>query len=111
LGRSYGGARPVVSATAPTYDSRGAAQTNSVWRYEFVHDRLANGRAIRLLVVFNEHTRECLALEVARSTTRQDVIVVLSRLKQFYARPELIHSNRCPELTTGAVTHGCAISS
>jgi hypothetical protein len=31
-------------------------------------------------VVLDEHTRECLAIEVARSLTSQDVILVLSRL-------------------------------
>ena len=44
----------------------GAVTPNSVWTYDFVHDRLANGTAIKLLCVLDEHTRECLAIEVGR---------------------------------------------
>src|SRR5262249_23790712 len=58
----------------------GATRPNSVWCYDFVHDRLADRRAIRLLCVLDEHTRECLAIEVARSLTSTDVILTLSRL-------------------------------
>jgi len=45
----------------------GAVQPNHVWTYDFVHDRLANKRMIWLLCVLDEHTRECLAIEVATS--------------------------------------------
>ena len=55
----------------------GAPRANSVWSYDFVHDRLANQRAIRLLCVVDEHTRECLAFEAARSLTSRDVILTL----------------------------------
>jgi transposase InsO family protein len=33
----------------------GATQPNSVWSYDFVHDRLANGSMLKLLCVLNEH--------------------------------------------------------
>ena len=81
----------------------GAVQPNAVWSYDFVHDRLANGRAIRILVVLDEHTRECLALEVAHSITSQDVILVLSRLMRFYGKPQFIRSDQGAEFTAGAV--------
>lgn len=58
----------------------GAMHPNSVWCYDFVHDRFADARAFRMLCVLDGHTRECLAIEVARSITSQDVILVLSRL-------------------------------
>lgn len=45
----------------------GATKPNSVWTYDFVHDRLANGQTLKLLCVLNEHTRECLAIEVGKS--------------------------------------------
>jgi len=44
----------------------GATHPNSVWCYDFVHDRFADGRAFRMLCVLDEHTHECLAIEVAR---------------------------------------------
>lgn len=81
----------------------GAVQPNGVWSYDFVHDRLASGHAIRLLVVLDEHTRECLAIEVARSLTSQDVILVLSRLMRLYGKPQFIRSDQGAEFTAGAV--------
>jgi len=81
----------------------GATRPNSVWSYDFVHDRLANNRAIRLLCVLDEHTRECLAIEVARSLTSQDVILVLSRLMRLYGKPQFIRSDHGAEFTAAAV--------
>jgi hypothetical protein len=54
-----------------------AEYKDHVWSYDFVTDRTENGRQFRLLVVVDEYTRECLALEAARSFTSQDVIGVL----------------------------------
>ncbi len=34
---------------------------NHVWTYEFVHERTHDGRALRMLVVMDEYTRECLS--------------------------------------------------
>ena len=81
----------------------GATNANSVWCYDFVHDRFADGRAFRLLCVLDEHTRECLAIEVARSITSQDVILVLSRLMRLYGKPAFIRSDQGTEFTAGAV--------
>lgn len=38
--------------------------SNAVWSYDFVHDRTADNRALKLLCVLDEYTRECLAIEV-----------------------------------------------
>ena len=48
-----------------------------VWSYDFVADRIEDGRKIRLLVVIDEFTQECLAIEVARSFTAQQVVDIL----------------------------------
>ena len=37
---------------------------NHVWSYDFVSERLANGRKIRLLTVIDEYTRQCLSIHV-----------------------------------------------
>ena len=37
-----------------------------VWSYDFVASRTHDGRALKLLTVLDEHTRECLAIVVAR---------------------------------------------
>jgi transposase InsO family protein len=81
----------------------GATQPNSVWCYDFVHDRFADGKAFRLLCVLDEHTRECMAIEVARSIASQDVILVLSRLMRLYGKPAYIRSDQGTEFTAGKV--------
>ncbi|HJW56985.1 MAG TPA: IS3 family transposase [Burkholderiaceae bacterium] len=80
-----------------------AAQPNSVWSYDFVHDRLANGGTLKLLCVLDEHTRECLAIEVGKSLRGQDVILTLSRLMRLYGKPAYIRSDNGVEFTTTAV--------
>jgi len=39
---------------------------NHVWSYDFVDARTHDGRSLRLLVMIDEFTRECLAIRVAR---------------------------------------------
>jgi putative transposase len=81
----------------------GEPRPNSVWSYDFVHDRLANQRAMRMLCVVDEHTRECLAIEVARSLTSRDVILTLSRLMRLYGKPQFIRSDNGAEFTAATV--------
>ena len=39
---------------------------NQVWSYDFVSAMTHDGRAIRMLTMIDEYTRECLAIRVAR---------------------------------------------
>ena len=39
---------------------------NHVWSYDFVSERTHDGRALKLLTVLDEYTRECVAIKVAR---------------------------------------------
>ena len=39
-----------------------AEHKDHVWSYDFVADRLGNGRQIRMLMVLDEFPRECLAI-------------------------------------------------
>ena len=41
-------------------------RANHGWSYDFVKAMTHDGRALRVLVVIDEYTRECLALRVAR---------------------------------------------
>lgn len=81
----------------------GATRPNNVWSYDFVHDRLANGNPLKLLCVLDEHTRECLAIEVGKSLRNQDVILTLSRLMRLYGKPAFIRSDNGAEFTATAV--------
>lgn len=40
---------------------------NQVWAYDFVFDACADGRQLKCLTVVDEHTRECLAIDVVGS--------------------------------------------
>ena len=45
---------------------RRAERPRHVWSYDFVFDRTAEGRPLRILAIVDEYTRECLSLDVAR---------------------------------------------
>ena len=70
---------------------------NHVWSYDFVHDRTYNGKAIRMLTVIDEHTRECLAIEADRKLNSQNVMDVLSQLFIEHGTPQYIRSDNGPE--------------
>ena len=58
------------------------AYRDHVWSYDFVAARTQDGRPLRLLTLLDEYTRECLAIDVARRLTSEDV---LERLTQLFA--------------------------
>ena len=76
---------------------------NQVWAYDFVQDRTHDGKVLRMLVVVDEFTRECLAIRVERRLGSDEVLEVLAGL--FVARgvPEHIRSDNGPEFVAGAV--------
>jgi transposase InsO family protein len=74
-----------------------------VWAYDFVHDRTHDGRPLRMLTLVDEFTRECLAIDVARRMTSEDV---LERLTDLFIRrgvPDHIRSDNGAEFTAKAV--------
>ena len=80
-----------------------ARHKDHVWSYDFVADRIEDGRPLRFLVVIDEYTRESLAIEVARSFTAQDVIGVLRYLFAIRGTPEHIRSDNGPEFVAKSV--------
>jgi transposase InsO family protein len=68
-----------------------------VWSYDFLADRTEDGRQLRILVVIDEFTRECLAIEVARSFTAKDIILTLQYLFAIRGAPEHLRSDNGPE--------------
>ena len=81
----------------------GAVKPNAVWSYDFVHDQLVDGRALRMLCAIDEYTRECLTIEVAARLRSQDVILTLSRLMRLYGKPAYIRSDNGAEFTAAKV--------
>ena len=76
---------------------------NHVWSYDFVHDRTSNGRAIRMLNIIDEYSRECLAIEVRRKQDSKSVMDVLSQLFLERGMPAYIRSDNGPEFIAEAL--------
>ena len=66
-------------------------------------DRTANGRALKILTIIDEYTRECLGLLVKRRITSQEVIGKLFDLFILRGIPEHIRSDNGPEFTAKAI--------
>ena len=65
--------------------------------------RTRDGRALKLLTVLDEHTRECLAIVVARKIRAHDVLEVLADLFVRHGPPEYLRSDNGPEFTAKLV--------
>ena len=74
-----------------------------VWAYDLVHDRTNDGRALRMLTDVDEFTRECLAIDVGRGVTSEDVLERLSDLFVRRGVPAHIRSDNGPEFTAKRV--------
>ena len=74
-----------------------------VWAYDFVQDRTHDGKVLRLLVVADEVTRECLAIRVERRLGSDEVLEVLAELFVARSAPEHIRSDNGPEFAATAV--------
>jgi transposase InsO family protein len=76
---------------------------NHVWSYDFVTDRTHDGRAIKILTVIDEYSRESLAIVVTRKIKSDDVLHCLTDLFIKYGVPEHIRSDNGPEFTAKTV--------
>ncbi len=76
---------------------------NHVWAYDFCVERTSDGRPLRLFVVVDEFTRECLSIDVGRKLNSEDVVERLTEL--FVARgiPDHIRSDNGAEFTARRV--------
>ncbi len=80
----------------------GAGQDH-VWSYDFVADRTSEGRSFRMLTLIDEHTRECLSIDVARSLKSEDVLERLSDLFVRRGVPKCIRNDNGSEFTANKV--------
>ena len=68
-----------------------------------MHARTHDGRALRLLTIIDEYSRECLAIDVARKLSSEDVLERLSDLFVRRGVPDHIRSDNGPEFAAKAV--------
>lgn len=86
---------------------RSASRPNEVWAWDFFHDRLADGRAVKWLACIDEYTRECLLLEARRSIKGIDAAGMLAQVIVERGAPEHLRSDNGPEFIACALREFC----
>jgi putative transposase len=76
---------------------------NERWSLDFVADQFIDGRRLRILVVIDDCTRECLALVADTSISGIRVARQLDRLLAEGGKPKTIVSDNGTELTSNAI--------
>jgi putative transposase len=89
---------------------RRAEYIDHVWTYDFAMDTTQDGRRLKVMPIVDEYSRECLALEVARSITAEDVLSTLTRLFMERGEPAYIRSDNGPEFMAKALKRWLAAS-
>ncbi len=80
-----------------------AEYPNHLWSYDFALERTHAGRSIRILAGIDEYTRECLAVDVARRLTSEDVLYQLGQLFVKRGIPAYVRSDNGSEFTAKVV--------
>jgi putative transposase len=80
---------------------------NVVWSLDFQFDQTRDGRTLKLLNMVDEFTRECLAIEVERSITADDVTTLLDRLVAARGVPCYLRCDNGPEFAAHAIADWC----
>jgi putative transposase len=98
--RRRGGRKRALGTRAPMLVPR---WPNDRWSLDFVADQFIDGRRMRILVVVDDCTRECLALIPDTSISGIRVARELDRLLVAYGKPKTIVSDNGTELTSNAI--------
>jgi len=102
--------RRLGDATAPKELLR-AERPGHVWAFDFQFDQTADGRALKLLNVVDEFTREALVMHTARSISADQTVEVLEALVAARGAPTHIRCDNGPEMTAHALIDWCAAKS
>jgi putative transposase len=102
--------RRLGDSTVPAARLR-AERPGHVWAFDFQFDQTADGRALKLLNIVDEFTREALVMLVARSIDADRTVSELERLVTGRAAPEHLRMDNGPEMTANALRDWCELSS
>ena len=89
---------------------RRAKYIDHVWSYDFAMDTTQDGRRLKVMPVLDEYSRECLALQIERSITAEDVVETLARLFTERGEPAYIRSDNGSEFTAEVIKRWLAAS-
>jgi putative transposase len=98
--------RRLGDSTTPKERLR-AERPNHVWAFDFQFDQTADGKAIKLLNVVDEFTREALIMHAARSIIADQTVAVLEQLVAARGVPTHIRCDNGPEMTAHALIDWC----
>ena len=76
---------------------------NQVWSMDFMHDRLEDGRAFRILNVIDDFNREGLGIEVDFSLPAERVIRALEQIMEWRGWPRMLRCDNGPEYISAAL--------
>jgi len=79
------------------------AYVDHVWSYDFMQDNTHDRHFFRLLTIIDEYSRECLAIDVDRRLSSEDVLERLTRLFTSRGVPDYTRSDNGGEFTANAV--------
>jgi transposase InsO family protein len=80
---------------------------NVLWALDFQFDQTTDGRMLKLLNVIDEHTRECLSIEVERSIDADGVVRCLEKIAAERGAPVYLRFDHGPEFIAYAVADWC----
>ncbi len=95
-----------LGETSIPAERRTALLPDHVWALDFQFDKTVNGRAIKLLNIIDEYTRESLAIVVDHSIDA-DATALEKTLIDRGRAPEFIRCDNGPELTAHALVDWC----
>jgi putative transposase len=98
--RRRGGRKRALGTRAPMLVPQ---LPNERWSLDFVADQFIDGRRMRILVVVDDCTRECLALVPDTSISGTRVARELDRLLADRGKPKMVVSDNGTELTSNAI--------
>ena len=98
--RKRGGRKRALGTRTPM---PGAALPNDRWSLDFVSDQFVSGRRFRILAIYDDCTRECLATVADVSLSGRRVARELDLLIALRAKPRSIVSDNGTELTSNAI--------
>jgi putative transposase len=102
--------RRLGDSTVPAERLR-AERPNQVWAFDFQFDQTADGRALKLLNIVDEFTREALVMLVCRSIDADRTVSELERLvAERGVVPELLRMDNGPEMSAHALQGWCHFS-
>ena len=95
------------TSTTPA-DRLTAEHPDHVWALDYQFDQTTDGRILKLLNVVDEHTREALAITVARRIDADATVKVLDHLvAERRTAPRCLRCDNGPELTANALRDWC----